>query len=178
MKSWTIWCVAGIAVALAAGCGIRPPEEEQNAGKASAMPVQKTIELGGGVKLEMVLIPAGSFVMGDDKGLDDEKPVHKVTITQPFYLGKHEVTVEQFRRFVEATGYATDADKGTGFQGAFGWNHDTKEFKMNEKYSWRSTGFAQAAAHPVVNVSWNDATEFCRWLSREEGNTYRLPTEA
>ena len=142
------------------------------------MPLQKTIDLGGGVKLEMVLIPAGSFVMGDNMGLDDEKPVHKVTITKPFYLGQYEVTVEQFRRFVEATGYATDAEKGTGFQGAFGWNRDTMEFKMNEEYSWRSTGFAQLDTHPVVNVSWNDAMEFCKWLSRKEGKTYRLPTEA
>ena len=150
---------------LAAGCGTRPPS-------------QKTIELGDGVKLEMVLIPAGSFVMGDDTGLDDAKPVHKVTITKPFYLGKYEVTVEQFRQFVEATGYVTDAEKGTGFQGAFGWNRDTMEFKMNEKYSWRNTGFAQSDAHPVVNVSWNDAMEFCKWLSSKEGKSYRLPTEA
>jgi len=178
VKNWIICCVAGITITLAAGCGTRPPSEQQNAGKALAVPVQKTIELGGGMKLEMVWIPAGSFVMGDDMGLDDEKPVHKVTIANPFYLGQYEVTVEQFRWFVEATGYATDAEKGTGFQGAFGWNRDTKEFKMNEKYSWRNTGFAQSDAHPVVNVSWNDAMEFCKWLSRKEGKTYRLPTEA
>ena len=116
--------------------------------------------------------------MGDDNGLDDEKPVHAVTITQPFYLGKYEVTVEQFRRFIEATGYATDAEKGTGFQGAFGWNRDTMEFQMNAEHSWRSTGFAQLDTHPAVNVSWNDATEFCKWLSRRDGKTYRLPTEA
>ena len=103
---------------------------------------------------------------------------HDVTITKPFYLGKHEVTVEQFRQFVETTGYATDAEKGTGFQGAFGWNRDTMEFKMNEKYSWRNTGFAQSDAHPVVNVSWNDAMEFCKWLSSKESKTFRLPTEA
>ena len=110
MKHLTICCVTGIAATLAAGCGTQTPSKQQNAGEAS-VPVQKTIELGGGVKLAMVLIPAGPFVMGDSMGLYDEKPVHKVTITNPFYLGQYEVTVEQFRRFVEGTGYVTDAEK-------------------------------------------------------------------
>ena len=85
-------------------------------------PDQKTIDLGGGINLQMVLIPAGSFVMGDSSGLDDEQPVHTVTISEPFYLGQTEVTVAQFRQFVEATGYVTDAEKGTGFPSAFGWD--------------------------------------------------------
>ena len=51
------------------------------------------MDLGGGVKLDLVLIPAGSFTMGDD---DRFKPAHKVTITKPFYLGKYEVTQEQW----------------------------------------------------------------------------------
>ncbi len=178
MKNCLRTCVALTAVMLAAGCGTQPTSEQQNVVKPKELPGQKTIELGGGSKLEMVLIPAGSFVMGDSSGLNDERPAHTVTIAKPFYLGKHEVTVEQFRRFVEATGYATDAEKGTGFQGAFAWDSETKEFKMNEEHSWRSTGFSQADTHPVVNISWNDAMEFCKWLSREEGTIFRLPTEA
>ena len=59
-----------------------------------------------------------------------------------------------------------------------GWNPDTKKFGFNEKYSWRNAGFEQTDEHPVVNVSWNDAVAFCKWLSRKEGKTYRLPTEA
>ena len=53
-----------------------------------------------------------------------------------------------------------------------------KKFGFNEKYSWRNAGFEQTDEHPVVNVSWNDAVAFCKWLSRKEGKTYRLPTEA
>jgi formylglycine-generating enzyme required for sulfatase activity len=55
-------------------------------------PKELALDLGGGVKLDLVLIPAGSFTMGDDS----EKPAHKVTITKPFYLGKYEVTQEQW----------------------------------------------------------------------------------
>lgn len=56
-----------------------------------------TLDLGGGVQLELVLIPAGEFLMGDEKGTDDQKPVHRVVITQPFYLGKYPVTQEQWQ---------------------------------------------------------------------------------
>jgi formylglycine-generating enzyme len=165
MKRIATACIVAVVVTLMIGCKPKTP-------------TQKTIELANGVNLEMILIPAGAFVMGDDTGLDDEKPAHKVTIAKPFYLGKNEVTIEQFRQFVEATGYVTDAEKGAGFQGAFGWNRDSKEFKMNDKYSWRNTGFPPADTHPVVNVSWNDAMEFCKWLSNKDNRTYRLPTEA
>ena len=55
-----------------------------------------TLDLGGGVKLELVLIRPGSFMMGDASGRDDEKPVHKVTITRSFYIGRYEVTQEQW----------------------------------------------------------------------------------
>ena len=98
-------------------------------------------------------------------------------ITKPFYLGTYHVTRGQFRQFVADTGYKTDAEKGEK-PGAWGWDPDKKEFGFNEKYSWRNAGFEQTDEHPVVNVSWNDAVAFCKWLSQKEGKTYRLPTEA
>lgn len=60
------------------------------------LPPTMTLDLGKDVKMEFVLIPAGSFTMGSDKSRDNEKPAHKVTITNPFYLGKYEVTQPQY----------------------------------------------------------------------------------
>ena len=148
--------------------------------------------------MEMVFIPAGEFKMGSGESAEataaffnktygedlvqadwfkDEHPQHRVRITKPFYLGTYHVTRGQFRQFVADTGYKTDAEKGEK-PGAYGWDPDKKAFGFNEKYSWRNAGFEQTDEHPVINVSWNDAVEFCKWLSKKESKTYRLPTEA
>ena len=52
------------------------------------------------------------------------------------------------------------------------------KFEQDPRYTWQNPGFEQTDDHPVVNVSWNDAMAFAEWLSRKEGKTYRLPTEA
>jgi formylglycine-generating enzyme required for sulfatase activity len=155
------------------------------------------VDLGGNVNLKMVLIPAGAFTMGSRESAEDtaaffnkldgvdhlkaaflqrEHPQHRVRITKPFYLGIYHVTRGQFRQFVNDTAYKTAAEKGEK-PGGYGWDGD-KKIGFNEKYSWRNAGFEQTDEHPVVNVSWNDAVAFCKWLSRKEGETYRLPTEA
>ncbi len=164
------------------------------AGWISSSAVVRVITNSIGMKL--VPIAAGEFMMGSAESagdvaqafLDydapppdefkDEHPSHRVRITRPFSMGVHEVTVGQFRQFVQETNYQTDAEKGTDFNGAFGFDAETGELGESEDYSWRDTGFEQTDEHPVVNVSWNDAVAFCKWLSRKEGKSYRLPTEA
>ena len=140
----------------------------------------------------LILIPGGQFVMGSDESVDDllrafpkadknqlhgEWPAHYVTISQPFYLGTHEVTNGQFKRFVEETGYKTDAER----DGKGGWGYtgdNTKPFEQRPSFNWRGWGVEERDDSPVVNVSWNDATAFCEWLTKKEGQKYRLPTEA
>ncbi len=142
--------------------------------------------------MKMVLIPAGEFMMGSSESAEElakafaawnatpesfkaEYPAHRVRITKPFYLGAHEVTVGQFRKFVDDSGYKTDAEKDG--KGGSGYKNGKPDGQKPE-YHWRNAGFEQTDEHPVVNVSWNDAVAFCEWLSRKEGKTYRLPTEA
>jgi formylglycine-generating enzyme required for sulfatase activity len=121
-----------------------------------------------GMRLE--LIPAGVFLMGSPdshpEAKDDEKPQHRVRVTRPFYLGATEVTVGQFRRFVAATGYRTEAERDG--KGGWGWNEQGK-LVQDPKSTWRSPGFEQTDEHPVVDVSWNDAAAFCRWLGQQGG---------
>ncbi|WP_425399822.1 formylglycine-generating enzyme family protein [Aeoliella sp.] len=131
--------------------------------------------------MKLRLMPAGEFVMGaaddDPQAQRDEKPAHRVRITRPFYLGLHEVTRGQFRQFVDATNYVTDAEKDD--RGGWGYTgNDARPFQRSPEFTWRHVGFEQNDDHPVVNVSWNDAVAFCQWLSELEDVKYRLPTEA
>ena len=121
--------------------------------------------------------PAYKVEAKSDYLFQDEHPRHRVRITRAFYLGQYAVTVGQFKRFAHDAGYKTEAKRdGTG-----GWGYNPEDRKCegrHPKYNWLNPGFAQTDDHPVVNVTWNDAVAFCRWLSRKEGKTYRLPTEA
>lgn len=107
-----------------------------------------------------------------------EQPAHKIEFDVPFYIGAYEVTVAQFRQFVAATGYRTEAER----DGVGGWGYDqsTRRFaREGLRYTWKDTGFEQKGQHPVVNVTWSDAVAFCEWLSGKDGaHTFRLPTEA
>ena len=118
---------------------------------------------------EMVSIPGGTFRMGDlsGEGEDTEKPVHSVTVPA-FRMGKHEVTVGQFRRFVEATGYRTDAERNAdGNAGCRTYTGDSWSWTSGR--SWRNPGFSVGDDHPAVCVSWNDAEAFVEWLAAQTG---------
>jgi len=116
--------------------------------EATSQPAEETTQPAA----DMVLIPAGPFIMGSDSDDPDEAPQHEVDLPA-FEIDLFEVTNAQFAAFVEATGYQTDAEKG----GEAGWRGFYTEGKDN---------------HPVVKVSWNDAVAYCKWVGK------RLPTEA
>ncbi len=124
--------------------------------------------------MTLVGLKPGTFVMGS--GADEEDgPAHDVEVTRPFAVSTCEVTAGQFRAFVEATKYVTDAEKqGEGY----GFDRDAGRVRKAKGFNWRSVGWEQTDRHPVVNVSYNDAVAFCRWLSAKEGRDYDLPTEA
>ncbi len=157
---------APAAPPVAAGWWDEPLPKGMRRGREKPVLVYDT---GKGLEIEMVYVPPGDFVMGADDGdaYDDEKPRHTHPMPKGYFIGRHETTVAQFRRFVEATGYRTDAEK----QGsAYVWTGS--EWKDTPGKSWRDPSFAQGDDHPVVCVSWNDAKAFCEWAG------LRLPSEA
>jgi formylglycine-generating enzyme required for sulfatase activity len=125
---------------------------------------------------EMVFVKGGTFLMGSNDGDEDEKPVHTVTV-EDFYIGKYEVTVAQFKKFINETNYRTDADKE-------GWSYVyTGNWEKKNGVNWKCDVNGNLRPereynHPVIHVSWNDVVAYCDWLRKKTGQTYRLPTEA
>jgi RNA polymerase sigma factor (TIGR02999 family) len=167
------------------------------------VPVEKELSLGQDkngkdIALTMVLIPPGEFMIGATdqeqvKWLSEAKAEHPnakadafvsihmedqhfVRLTKPFWLGKFEFKTGQFRRFVESTGYSTDAE--TNGKGAAKPAAD-KVFERLPELHWDNWGKISVDAGPVVNVSWNDAAKCCEWLSSQHPDmAFSLPTEA
>lgn len=150
-------------------------------------------EFSNVVGMKFRLVPPGEFTMGSpvqetnqlqallarevhDVSADhvqQETPRHAVRLSRPFYCETHEVTVAEFRLFVEDTGYTTEAEtahSGTLFRDG--------RWVPDPDCNWRSPGRSQGDKSPVTQVTWNDAQEFCAWLSQKDGRRYRLPSEA
>ena len=127
---------------------------------------------------EMVVIPAGRFVMGTAPGEEEREALsdqfrhrsqpQRGVHVKSFSAGKFEVTRGQYRVFAEATGRSSD--------GCFIWSG--AEFEKDQTKDWRNPGYAQDDPHPVACVSWDDAGAYVRWLSQKTGRDYRLLTEA
>ena len=131
----------------------------------------------GSLGPKMVMIPDGSFCMDDMKGegRNEEQPTSRVSMNHQFAMGKNEVTVAEFRRFVKATGYNTEAEKGKE-KGC--WVYKDAHWEKPEDANWRNPYFPQNDDHPVVCVSWNDAVAYAKWLSEQTNQQYDLPIEA
>jgi formylglycine-generating enzyme required for sulfatase activity len=131
---------------------------------------------------EMILIPAGEFLMGSDPTKDeyaqhDEQPQHTLHLPD-YYIAKTPITNAQYDAFVQATGHVSTAEK----MGA--WDPKAGKLGSHVKgFDWRQpegpgTSFRERLDHPVVCVSWHDAVAYCDWLAELTGKPYRLPSEA
>ena len=134
---------------------------------------------------EMITIPAGPFLMGNNghEGYsnDNELPQHEVTLSD-YQIGRYEVTRGEYRRFILAGGYETDgywSDAGRVWRVAY---NRTQPGYWAAQQNWGSLPgtFTQTDAHPVVGVTYYEAEAFCNWATASSGggSAFHLPTEA
>lgn len=130
---------------------------QTQAGKQVSRTVAIKSNDGKDVPIEMVLIPAGKFIMGSDSGSDDESPRCVVSVNKPFWMSKCEITNRQFQAF--------DPKHESGFFNRMGKDQSDRGLSLN------------GTDQPVVRVSWDQAMGFCRWLASQSGVKFALPTE-
>ncbi len=175
------------------------------------------VELAHPSGISFVLIPPGEFLMGStpaqaheaekllrdllervhaserDRLANEEQPRHRVVISRPFRIGRTEVTIGQYRKFVQSANYVTETERfGGGNSGKID-ESDPKKKNIN----WKAPGYKVTEESPVTQITVADMFEFCNWLSKQDGkkpcyhldqntrwqrtanaNGYRLPTEA
>ena len=124
----------------------------------AAKQTRKSIDFGDGNKIDMVLIPAGKFVMGSAAGPDDQRPLAPVAIEKSFWMSTLEITNELYKQF--------DGEHESGF------------INQQHKDHTRPGYPANMPNQPVIRISWNEAIAFCDWLSVKTGLKVTLPTEA
>lgn len=135
---------------------------------------------GAGYQPAMVDIRGGCFQMGSpdwETGRDDDERSHRVCV-DGFQLGEKEVTVGEFRRFISATGYRTEAERNVKESGCFAYSSSENKWDWQSGRNWKNPGLSQNDQHPVVCVSWNDVQRYLDWLNGNTSGGYRLPTEA
>ena len=134
---------------------------------------------------QLVRLQAACYAMGspaDEPGREDDEQTHRACV-DAVEMGVHEVTVDAFRRFADATEYRTDAERGIGgVDGCWAFGED-KEGQPGWGYQAWATWRTPNREHenrdddPVVCVSWNDARKYIEWLNAQTGQEFRLPTE-
>lgn len=118
---------------------------------------QMTLEIADGINLQLIKVPAGSFIMGSTRQVD-EMPQTSVKVEKPFWIGQFEITNRQYR--------------------AFDLMHDSRD-EHRHGYQFGRRGYSMNDAdQPVVRVSWKQAMDFCQWLSKKTGMHFTLPDEA
>jgi formylglycine-generating enzyme required for sulfatase activity len=138
--------------------------EAQRRQHSAGPATERRIELGESqdgkpIYLDLVLIPSGEFVMGNPRGLRDERPATRVKITRPFWMTRHEIS--------------------NGFFALFDASHDSYVYDTHPNSHPKGPGEPlNGSQQPVVRVTWREAMAFCRWLSDKTGDKFSLPTEA
>lgn len=200
-----MWCFLVATVAQCAEKSAAPPARAVAPFDAAAARGQQkswadhlgtTVEATNSIGLKLVLLPPGEFLMGstpaqiqqalkqatefkigaDRQYIPGEGPQHQVVLTRPFRLSATEITVGQFRRFLEASQYQTETARLGG--GNTHRRTAAGEYAYDPALSYAAPGYPVTDDSPATQITWNDAVAFCNWLGQKEGARYRLPTEA